>query len=189
MSLLSEHGGPFALGATVDLGPTRTVGAVPAVEDHEFDPEQCEQVAGPDPLRLWERISEDAELSLIDVFGQDLCRKGRGAVVPVGAGKASLGTLDPGYRPRLLMEDKSKIRCEVTDPSLGELNLSVTDLRLHREGNHEWMVNAAAVEAARRDLKADVATLLSVGLAEPWSPPSHSEPMHWLQVNNIHRQP
>lgn len=184
VSLLSKHGGPFALGATVELGATRAVGAIPQVEDHLFDPERCEQVTPPDPGRLWEGLSANAELRLLDIFGDDIRKEGPGAVVPVGAGRCSLGTLDPGYRPRIQIVN-GKLRCKLADSEF-ELDLSVTDLRFYTETETAWDIDEKSVQVVQRALEAGRPVLLSVGLGRPWP---RSNPMHWLQVNGIHLQP
>lgn len=142
--LLGANGGPFEIAATVDLGPTRPVGANPEVEDYAVQPQHIRQVAPPDFERLWARLVENAELKLIDIFGHDLTSRGHGAVVPLGAGARSLGTLMSGYRPRVSLRD-GRIRCHVVDPDFGELDVSVTDIRLYTVGGNGWQPDADKV--------------------------------------------
>lgn len=184
-SLLGRNGGPFSLGAVVDLGDTTPVGTAPEVEDHRFEPGQARLVSMADRYQAWPRLFDSAELSLTDIFGHDLARDGKGASVRLGAGRGSLGTLDPGYRPRLQARG-DKVRCIVVDPDLGELNLSVTDVGFHIESDGRWIPNHEAVEKAESELKGGRPVLLSVGLTRPW--PS-DRPRHWLQVNSIHLEP
>lgn len=184
-SLLGRHGGPFSVGAIVDLGETTPVGTAPEVEDHQFDPGRARQVSTPDPHQAWRRLLDSAELSLIDIFGHDLVKDGKGASVQVGAGRASLGTFDPGYRPRLIVKD-GKPRCAVVDPDLEELDLSVTDARLYAESGGRWIPDFDAIEKTGNELKTGRPVLLSVGLTRPWP---REDPRHWLQVNGIHLEP
>jgi hypothetical protein len=107
-------------------------------------------------------------------------------VIPVGGGRASLGTLKPGYRPTLAVKDE-RPRCIVVDPELGELNLSVTDARVHELGDGDgWSFSARNLENLANRIGEGTPAFLSVGLGRPWP---RTEPAHWLQVNGIHVEP
>lgn len=183
VTLARPHGGVFDIAAVVDLGMTEPFGAAPEHEDHRFDPNAASFVEIRDEAAFWNTLGLDAELCLKDIFGADLQPRGPGAVVPIGGGKASLGTLNPGYRPKVVIDNLGRLRCKLTDPDLGKLNLSVTDFSLHQVVGGSWRIDQAKVAALAADVGKGRPVLLSVGLTRPWP---HDDPAHWLQVNNIH---
>ena len=173
VGLLSTQGGPFALESVVDLGETEAVGTAPEVEDHAFDPHRSSAVRQIDSDEFWTQLERDSELALVDIFGHDLRTEHRGAVVPIGAGRASLGTLDPGYRPRVMIKE-GRIRCLASDPDFGELDLAVTDVRLYRLLDTGWEPNETAVRALQREMESTKRVMLSVGLTRPWPETTHA---------------
>lgn len=180
---LKERGGVFAIGAIVDIGHTTPTGQSPEVEDHAFDLVRASHVAD-DTDRMWTHLMADAELSLVDIFGHELTKTRRSAYVPPGAGRASLGTFEPGYRPKVFIDSYGKIRCEIVDPGLGELNLSVTDVRLYN--GDAWASNGSAVQRIATRIERGETVRLSVGLGRAHTISSFGITGHWLQVNNVH---
>lgn len=179
--LVADYGGPFAIGAVVDLGETVPRPSAPEIEDHVFDPDLSRHVRVADESKLWGVLDDLAASSLTEIFGDVLVRDGRTASMPAGAGAASLGIYRPAGRPRL-ERGNGQLRMIVRDPELGKLSLPVTDLRLYDiEGDAvaPRRVDLLEDRLRRRDL------LLAVGVSRAWQRDG-DEPKHWLQVNNVH---
>ena len=54
--LLRTNGGPFDLGAVVDLGPTTNAGRAPELEDHRFDPVRARWLSDEAPECFWDSL-------------------------------------------------------------------------------------------------------------------------------------
>ncbi len=179
--LTADYGGPFRVGAVVEIGTTRPRPAPPEVEDHVFDAEAAYMIRMADPARLWRFLDELSRPSMREIFGDTLIRDGRTASMPVGTGVASLGV----YRPQSRVSvDRSygRLRIVMTDEDLGRLSLPLTDLRLYNlesEAIDDRRVEVLEDRLRRREV------LLCVGVGRPWAPEGE-EPRHWLQVNNVH---
>lgn len=180
--LAFEGGGPFSIGALVDLGPVRPRPVPPAIEDHVFDPAVARRTRVEDAERLWTFLEEHASESLVEIFGvKNLVRDGGTASMAAGTGAASLGILRPRGRPAVVQSNGS-LRLRVTDPALGTLSLPLTDLRLVDQATHEVDERRVALLSDRLRRRT---ALLSVGVGRPWAW-GGGEPRHWLQVNNVH---
>ena len=98
--LLVANGGPFAIGALVDLGETRPQPNAPEVEDHGFTTAQAahvEQLTGEEYASVLEEISSD---TLEGAMGPELKpMSNRKWAVTTGAGTRSLAVLTPQGRP------------------------------------------------------------------------------------------
>lgn len=182
---LARHGGPFDMGAVVDLGVTSPADQPPETEDQRFEVWHARRLRYATPAEIWQAVRRPAKTSLGEIFGPALRPQGRGCAVDVGQGIASLGCLLPAERPRLFVETyaaKQNLRMRVTDGTLGG-NLSVTDLRLF-EDDHTTP-RAAKVEEINRRIQSGVEVVLCVGLTRPFAPDGGTA-YHWLQVNNLH---
>jgi hypothetical protein len=122
------------------------------------------------------------------LFGPALRQAGRShAIVSVGQGTASLGCLAPHDQPRILVEDSPRgghsLRLRFSDGQIS-LNLGITDLRLWEEDHvtPKWDL----IEDVKRRMNGGMPCLLTVGLTRPYASSQEDEPVHWLQVNNIH---
>lgn len=177
---LAAAGGLFRLGGMVDLGSVRRTGTRPEVEDIIYDPRNATAIRVLDRVAYWQRIEAVSELSLRAIFGEDLQPDGMTAVVPAGAGRCSLGCLAPASPLSLDINPWGKLRLDLRDPDLGELELPVTDLRCFPESSPDEDVVAALQDRMR----AGERFILAVGLTRPWAPFAR-QPVHWLQVNNI----
>jgi hypothetical protein len=175
------HGGPFRIGAVIDLGRTVPRPTAPEVEDHVFAPGSVRFSRMADPNKLWRFLEERSASSLRSIFGKTLNRDGSTASMPAGTGIASLGVLRlRGYSR--IEQRYEKLRIVVLDKNLGRLSLPLTDLRLFDLESNS--INDRRVELLQDRLRGrDV--LLSVGVSRPWGPEG-SELRHWLQVNNVH---
>lgn len=181
-SLLKSHGGPFEVGALVDLGGVKYVGSPPEVEDHLFDSSRARNIKRLAPQDFWKILSTGVAPDLASAFGSDLESQGNGCAVLGGKGCASLGSISVD-QATLDIDPWNKIRCGFRSGSF-EVELSVTDLRFveadfatPREKN---------VELASRKFAKRTAAILCVGLARAWQKPGDMHERHWLQVNNIH---
>ncbi|MCC6420718.1 MAG: hypothetical protein IT429_20965 [Gemmataceae bacterium] len=187
-ALSARHGGPFDMATVVDPGRITHVPSPPETEDHEFFPRFARRSKDIEPQLFWEMLQHLARPSLHALFGPDLRRAGRERlIVEERRGVASLGCLEPRGRPALVQETRPdgtpSLRLRFTDGQFS-LCLSVTDLRLW-EDDHQTPRQALVRDIARR-LASGVPCLLGVGLTRPFAPTADLEPVHWLQVNNLH---
>jgi hypothetical protein len=179
-AMLGRNGGPFELGRRVDLGPTRSVGSPPEVEDQLFRPEAVRVVREATATELARLLGAAGSRSLVDIFGNDFVAQGRTAAVETGHGKASLGCLLPSDRPRLVLE-YGKVKISLADDAL-RLVVSVTDLQLY--GDDHSTPDATAVDRMNADL-ARTPAYINVGLSRPFVRPGDTVERHWLQTNTI----
>jgi hypothetical protein len=184
--LLARHGGPFDMGAVVELGTTRAIGGPPEVEDYSFEAWHAKRMDYASPDEIWRRVRGMARTSLAEIFGPALHLHSRGSVVDAGQGSASLGCFIPSGMPQLRLEAfgaERKLRMQLTDGELGG-NVSVTDLRLF-EDDH-ITPRATKVDEVNQRLRDGVGVVLCVGLTRPFASSADTAPYHWLQVNNLH---
>jgi hypothetical protein len=183
---LRSKGGVFAIGAVVDLGPVKHVGAAPEHEDYRFDPAVAKFAGLSDASSFWKSLEHIAQLSLDSIFGDDLVKRGRwSCAVNPGCGAASLGCLKIYGTPKMSIRGlgpRGGLRLAITDPILGKLDLGITDLRYFEDDF--ITINERVVESAQDRIDRGVRLLLSVGLTRATVPMEN--PVHWLQVNNIH---
>ncbi len=187
--LLCSNGGPFAIGAVVDLGVVKDVGSPPELEDCSFNPAFAKFVAMEDAGTFWRRLKQVAQPTLDSIFGDDLVKRGRwSCAVNRGCGVASLGCLQVFGIPKISIRGldpglmRAGLRLAITDPFLGKLDLGITDVRFFKDDF--ITVNETVVESTQARIDSGVRLLLSVGLTRATVPPEN--PVHWLQVNNIH---
>lgn len=188
-ALCARQGGPFDMATVVDLGETRPVPTPPELEDHEFSPLRVRAVQRIEPMLFWDMLAHLAKPSLRDLFGPELQQRGlQSAATEQHTGHASLGLLMPTRTPQLFMDTNRKgepaIRVKINTPDFLQLNLSVTDLRLH--GEDGATPNVPLVESVARRIRSGTPVILSVGLTRAFPNGTGAPPVHWLQVNNIH---
>ena len=182
-SLLTSQGGPFRLGAVVDIGKPRPRPVVPEVEDVVFDPRRTRTVEHLDGSEFRQVLDGITGASLRSIFGPPIVRKSRtAAAVPQYSGSASLGVLRADGA-KLTVEtrfDPPAIRVHFTDPDLGALAIKVTDLRL-------WESDQVtpAIASIKRIENALDECHLAVGLSRARRVSSYEGVWHWLQINNV----
>ncbi len=185
VELLERYGGPFSLGAILDLGATRFVGKVPEIEDQFFDRNVVQHKGKLNESEFWKWNADSAYDSLDKVFGAPLQRLGSTCALPERHGIGSLGcywarrvklTVTRNYdrdAVRVLMQDAGQL-----------LNVPLTDIRFY-EADH-ITVNRNTVETFAARLQSEPQVLVSIGLSRPFRKSEDQTAMHWLQVNNIH---
>ena len=179
--LLQSEGGPFSLGAVVDLGPTTPRPDVPEVEDVVFVRGRAKRVRNLDAVAFRRVLEYVAKPSLGEIFDADWVHDTKTALaVATGAGRASLGVLRPVGGVELTSRQYAgtqEIRFCFSDSDLGERSLKVTDIRL-------WEADQVTPSVANIDaiLSRLDGCYIAVGLTRGWP---REAPRHWLQVNNI----
>lgn len=182
-SLLAKAGGPFDIGAVVDLGKVQHQGSPPETEDHIFEPANASLIRHLGADRFWNMLSNNAVPNLRAMFGGDLQPLGKGAVVNLNTGTVSLGCLRLKTPPKFEVNGWDKIRAILKDGDFA-LDLSVTDLRLYRD-DQKTPRSKLLFEVGKRVARG-VPVILAVGLTRAWPKPGDDRKRHWLQVNNIH---
>jgi hypothetical protein len=187
---LRGHGGPFDIGAVVDLGLSWHIGRPPEVEDHLFMPRQAKVSRHAMPSELWSWLTRLAQPNLRQIFGPDLTPRGLGRCgVGVGKGQVSLGCLKPRRCSHLHTQPRAgkppQVRVRVHDGAY-DLDLAVTDIRVY--GPDHVTPDDAIIRRVEQRLRLNEEVILCVGLSRPFQPSSgsSSQPLHWLQVNNLH---
>ena len=181
-NLLAARGGPFALGAIVDLGSSRPIGHPPEVEDVRFAPRNAVREGDLEPGAFWDTLQRVSATSLVDLFGPALTARGaRACGVDYAQGTASLGCLVPAVPPELYVQARefrpAQVRARVSDGAF-DLDLAVTDIRLY--SLDRYVVDADAVARVNAALAAGTAALLSVGLTRAQTRADGAAPLHWL---------
>jgi len=182
-SLLRAEGGPFDIGALVDIGAATGGGVAPEVEDRAFTPWTTTYMSDYEPFSFWALLRESAKPHLAAIFGPELQRTINTCTLSAGTGQASLGCLVPSGRPSLLVNDHNTIRMRFSD-GMFEVSAPVTDLRLYHTDQKTPRLEVITELSTR--LARGVPVVLSVGVSREWTKPGDSAPRHWLQVNGIH---
>jgi len=124
--LLRTNGGPFDVGAIVDLGSCRPVGSAPEVEDVLFQPSRCVHRGYVPPDEFYElcKSKSAADLSAI---GPELKQFGRSLTTLEGKGDCSLVFVSSRIIPKVFINAYNKLRYDYGS----RIELSVTDVRLY----------------------------------------------------------
>jgi hypothetical protein len=182
-NLLRPNGGPFDMGAIVDLGRVHHHPTPPEVEDHLFVASRLKHEGYVSGGRLWEILQQTASEDLFEIFGSELELRGHRGTVAQGKGIASLGCYRPLAGARLTLEEREHgLRIRVVLAAEG-LNLSLTDARFMDDGHRPY---ESLVAETNTELQAGVDVVLGVGLTRLFSPDGEEAPRHWLQVNAVH---
>jgi hypothetical protein len=185
---LYSHGGPFDIAVVLELGSPLSLSKIPQVEDKIINPSEIQRIGTFRPRQFWDLLTQIAQSRLREIFGQDLMQIGSSSCgVEVGKGKASLGCLIPKSLPTLYIRGRSdradQVRMGLTD-GVFSLDCGVTDIRLYSD-DHITPDESAVKKVARR-VKDGVEVILSMGLTRAYASSADFDPVHWLQVNNVH---
>jgi hypothetical protein len=180
----SDVPGLFALGARVDLGPTRKVPVAPQTENVHFDRRLARQLQVHELHEIEGLIAASAVDGLDAAFGPAMKQTQGGALyLEPGHGSRSLATLaaSPGQL-KLATDRFGATRGRWTDPQRGRCERTITDLRIYPD------LNGAADPSCLSSLQDAVdnceALYLSVGLSKPWAPRDGPRGL-WLQLNTV----
>lgn len=180
--LLADHGGPFAIGALVELGEVTATPDPPETEDHRFWPDRAQALGQLSPKRYLELLRGHSNRSLQAIFGRELKRHGWTYAVPYGHGTASLGVLRVQRRPDILVDRYGKLRLRLPRPG-APAYLPVTDLRFV-EADHTTVRTDVVADVSRR-MTRGVETFLMLGLSRAFEKQDEDRARHWLQVNGV----
>jgi hypothetical protein len=184
-ALLRDEGGPFGMGAEVDLGPVHPEGSPPETEDHRFVTARAQHVRDMEADEFLELLSRVSAPNLQGAFGPALERIRWKYAVEPGHGERSLAVVRAATRPTLEVDttfDKPKLQLRYSDPE-PPTYLPVTDVRFY-ETDHKT-IRVDAVEDVARRLRRGVGAFLMLGLARPWNAPGDDRERHWLQLNGL----
>ena len=180
--LLSANGGPFDLGAAVELGEIAPEPHPPHIEDCRFDPGTAERQGELDPDDYLELIELMAFESLGQAFGPELQRvTATKFATPEGQGIRSLACLQvEGPLSMSYSDDSLELNFRVDgEPSAA----AVTDLRYFEEDGRT--TRQELIAAFNRRLRAGTPAWLMFGLARALRGTRVEGSWHWLQVNGI----
>lgn len=180
--LLADEGGPFALGALVELGEVTPDPKAPETEDHLFRPERTQVLGRVSSSRYLELLTEHACRNLRDIFGAALARHDWNYATDKDSGTASLGVLRVRRKPDLEIDRYGKLRLRLNDDKKPAF-LSVTDVRFV-EVDHKTLKSEVVADVRER-MRRGVEVLLMLGLARAFQKPGENCERHWLQVNGI----
>jgi hypothetical protein len=180
--LLASEGGPFAIGALVELGEVTPHPEAPETEDHLFRPERATVLGQLSPNRYLELLNGHARHRLHEIFGDELRRHNWTYAVARGCGGASLGVLRVRRKPDLEIDRYGKLRLRLNDEQK-PVFLPVTDVRFV-EADHKT-IRADVVADVRARMQRGVGVLLMLGLARAFQKSDDDYERHWLQVNGI----
>jgi hypothetical protein len=189
VNLLTRYGGPFDMAVILEFDSPQSISRKPEVEDKIINPSNIQNIGVLGPKKFWRFLTQVAETKLVNIFGEDLIEIGGSSCgVNVGKGKASLGCLMPKCYPSLYIKSRSnrpdQVRMQFTDGNF-HLDCGVTDIRLY--GNDHVTPNDQVIQGITQRLS-NVLAILSMGLTRAYASREGLEPVHWLQVNNIHFQ-
>lgn len=182
--LLESKGGPFGIGAIVELGEVQANGSPPELEDHLFDSANAKRKGALAPAAFWKLLKGAACPTLASIFGVHLTANGSSMSVDLGQGSASLGCLLPSGHVSIEIDSRyGTVKARFKDNG-NELLVGVTDLRLFAED--QKTPNRTAIDDINRRLRAETSCVLSVGLSRAFVKKNDTEQRHYLQVNNFH---
>jgi hypothetical protein len=180
--LLTDQGGPFAIGALVELGRVTATPEPPEIEDHRFWPDRAKALGQLSANRYLELLRGHSKRSVRSIFGRELERLSWTYAVPEGCGTASLGVLRVQRKPDILIDRYGKLRLRL--PGAGTpAYLPVTDLRLV-DADHTTIRTDVVADVSKR-MARGVETFLMLGLSRAFEKEGDDRARHWLQVNGI----
>ena len=183
--LLVREGGPFDLGVTFDLGPTKFIGHVPEIEDRLFESENLQVIEAANLERMRDESAAIARASVREIFGSCLQRIGSTMSIAEQHGMHSLGCcwVQDATLVCTQVQDSQRLRLRWREQG-EEMVVAVSDIRLY-EPDHRT-VKVELFQYVQRWLQENPRVLHSLGLSRPYHKSEDQVPMHWLQVNNIH---
>ena len=181
-NLLVKQGGPFEIGALVDLDGVAHIGHPPEIEDQLFDVSKAKHLRRLDSKGFWKVLSAGTAPDLAAIFGPDLESQANGCAVVAGKGAASLGCLSIDHAT-IEVNPWQSIRLSFSSGQF-QVELSVTDIRFV---NPDFKTpNDKNIKKVATKLAKGTPVIVCVGLTRLWRKPGDNQQRHWLQVNNLH---
>jgi hypothetical protein len=181
--LLRTEGGPFGMGAVVDIGDAIPVPSAPETEDHRFrtaEARHVEDLSGDEFLALLEKVSAGG---LLNAFGPELEPVGWKYATEAGCGACSLAVLGAQRRPVLSVDDRfGRLQIRFNDLDR-PVYLPVTDVRFYEEDQATIRKDIVGDVSGR--IRRGVEVFLMLGLAHAYRAPSDDRERHWLQLNGL----
>jgi putative nucleic acid modification protein with dual OB domain len=182
-ALLREEGGPFGMGAVVELGNARAIPTTPEAEDHRFQTAHARRVGDMDGDDFLKLLDEACAGDLASAFGPALERIKWKYAVERGAGNRSLAVIRVEQRLKIEVDDRYgrlQVRFDDVEPPA---YIPVTDIRFYE--SDQTTIRTRVVENVRARLRRDVTAFLMLGLARAYRASGDDRERHWLQVNGI----
>jgi hypothetical protein len=182
-TLLRAEGGPFGLGAVVELGEGAAAPTPPEVEDHRFETVGARHIEDMEDDKFLELLDAVSAPDLQTAFGPELERLNWKYAVEAGKGACSLAVIRALQRVDLAVDEtygRLQVRFDDVEPPT---YLPVTDVRFY-EPDQET-IKTRAVENVRARLLRGVDAFLMLGLARAYKAPSDDRKRHWLQLNGL----
>lgn len=179
--MLVENGGPFEVGAIVDLGSIRPNPSPPEVEDHWFWPDQARHLGrlpADEYLELMDAVAHD---DLATVLGPALERHKWKFAIDAGTGTASLGVLR-AEEVKIEVNQFGSVQVRLDDEE-PQAYIPITDLRFFEDD--QKAVRETAVDDANRRMRRGAEAYLMLGLARAFVARGDDTERHWLQVNGV----
>lgn len=177
--LLRENGGPFGIGAVVDIGAAAPQPEPPETEDHRFRTRDARLVDTLAPERYWEMLGAVQADGFEDAFGPDLERRGSGYAIDAGHGIRSLAVIAVDGA-RLAINRWGKLRFSLTST---DVSLSVSDVRFYA-ADHETIQSDVVADVDTR-LRTGTEAYAMLGLARAFKARDDDRERHWAQVNGL----
>ena len=141
-----------------------------------------------DGERFWAFNASLAVGALADIFGSSPSGGFPGSVVmPSRRAMRACGVFEPRGRPRVFVDDRGYVRCELRDPHLGSVNIGVSDHRFFEmrgwEVEEPDIVKSDVVDDVNQRIRSGVDVLL--GLCVHYIFPAE-HPRQWLRVSGVH---
>lgn len=178
--LLRENGGPFGVGALVDIGSVMACPEAPETEDHAFDATCARRVRDIDDAAYLELLAAIAARDVLSAFGSALvevrpCK----FAVPVGCGERSLGIVSVSAPKLHVRSDKLYLQLRAPDTTA---DLRVTDVRFYTA---DLAIRRDVVTDVNRRLAAGTRVYAMLGLARAIHDDATGQELHWLMANGL----
>jgi hypothetical protein len=181
--LLADSGGPFELGARVELGNLTASPKPPHIEDHTFDPAKARRISSLDPTDYLDLIDSVSERTLRLAFGSDLRREtDLKYATDRGLGQCSLACIRLRGPTALEIDgfDRLQLRFEQAAKTS---YAKVADLRFYAVDGKSF--RHPLIEAVSGRLRDGVRAWAMFGLARAWKVRADVAERHWVQMNGI----
>jgi hypothetical protein len=181
--LLADSGGPFELGARVELGNLTPALDPPHIEDHAFDPAKAHRIDSLDPRDYLDLIDSVSERTLRLAFGSDLRRvtEKKYATDP-GLGDCSLACIR--LRGPTALEFDGFDHLVLRFEQAAKVSYAkIADLRFY--GDDGTGLRHSLFDDVSGRLREGVRAWAMFGLARAWKVRANVAERHWLQVNGI----